>query len=97
VTKDLVSKLVPRHLTTFGEWCVDNACILTHADYADLDRQSTVAYSRAKIGRREQLESAVEKGGFIELDPLPTETLEKMITGAHSSRELSPDKKRLVP
>lgn len=85
------------NLTTFGEWCVDDACILTHADYADLDRQSTVAYSRAKIGRREQLESAVEKGAFIELESVPKATLEKMIAGAHLSRQLSPEKKRLVP
>jgi hypothetical protein len=85
------------NLTTFGGSCVDNACILTHADYAILDRPSTVAYSRAKVGRREQLEPAIAKGSFIELDPVPQDTIDKMIAGAHSSRELSAEKKRLVP
>jgi hypothetical protein len=85
------------NLTSVGGTCADTSCILTEADYSDLARETTVAYSRAHIGNSPALERAIQNGYFTELEPLPRPALEKVINGARSSPHLSAVKKALLP
>jgi hypothetical protein len=84
-------------LTTLRESAVDDACILDPADYAELTHATTVAYSRALIGKKSAFENAVQAGHLIRLPDLSEVTWQNIIHAAHQSPELSPKQKRLLP
>jgi len=85
------------NFTTLRESCVDDACILGPQDYQELSHATSVAFSRAMVGRKSAFIRAVDAGHFIPLDDLPPATLQRIIEGAHQSDELSAAKKRLLP
>lgn len=85
------------NFTTLRQSCVDDTCILNSADYCELTHETTVAYSKSMIGKKSAFLAAVAKGGFIQLEDLPAETWQKIISGAHRSDQLSAVKKRLLP
>jgi hypothetical protein len=84
------------NLTSLTEDCVDDACILTPADYALLTHQTTVAYSRAQVGTAAKLDELVQSGEFTLTKPVPPATLQKLLQGARNTRELSAANKRLI-
>jgi hypothetical protein len=84
------------NLTTFHDGCVDDTCILGPADYTYLRVRSTVAYSRAWVCSVQQLDRAILGGNFTELEPMPGAALQKILSGAMPSRELSKARQRLI-
>jgi len=85
------------NLTTVGGSCQERACVLTPADYSDLDGDSTVAYSRSHVGNVSALEEAIQKGLFTPLNPLPGAALTKVIEAAKTSPHVSAVKRALLP
>ena|SRR5438270_10704560 len=86
------------NLTTFTEGCIDDCCILQSDDYPPyLTHATTVAYSRFHIGSVRGIEALVAAGQFHQMPDLPRRTLNKMIDGAHSSRELPKMAKAMLP
>lgn len=85
------------NFTTLRDTRVDDACILAPGDYAELTHATTVAYSRAMIGRKSAFERAVAAGLFIQLEDLPAATGQRIIEGARRSPELSARQTRLLP
>jgi len=84
------------NLTSLTEECVDDACILTQADFALLTHDTTVAYSRSQIGTNAKLDELIKQGVFTVVTSVSGATLQKILDGAWNSRELSSDKKRLI-
>jgi hypothetical protein len=79
-----------------GTW-PDRDCILTPADWSELEHDSTVAYSTCKFGRAvKALEAAIERGLFQEILPPPLAVLRKVILAAKSSAGMPPMAKRLL-
>lgn len=67
-----------RVTTDDGDWS-DQACILTRADWPNLDHQSTVAYSTAVAERvKQQLERSIRDGSFREIPSPPFEVLQRI-------------------
>ena len=85
------------NLTTLRPGCVDDVCVLDHADFEPLDRPTTVAYSRHETGLAAGLQRAVDSGYFAEITNVPKPALQKMIEGARQSPELPESAKRLLP
>ena len=85
------------NLTTLRPNCVDDVCILGHADYDLLDRPTTVAYSRHEIGYASGLQQAFASGYFSEITPVSKATLEKIVESAWRSPELPEAAKQLLP
>lgn len=85
------------NFTTLRESSIDDRCILVPLDYQELTHETTVAYSRAIVGKKSAFIRAVEAGHFIQLDDLPLATWRKIVEGAHKSEELPRTKKRLLP
>ena len=56
-------------LTTLRDTCPDDECILGPEDYRHLRHRTAVAFSRAIEGRWSQLEQAVRKQMFAQLEP----------------------------
>jgi hypothetical protein len=85
------------NLTTLRPNCVDDVCILDHADFEPLDRPTTVAYSRHETGYATGLQQAVDSGYFVEITPVPAATLQKITEGGRQSSGLTEAAKRLLP
>jgi hypothetical protein len=85
------------NLTSLTDDCVDDVCVLEPADFVLLTHKTTVAYSRAQIGTTEKLKELIEQGVFSEVTAVPPATLQRILLGAHATRELAADKKRLLP
>ena len=84
-------------LTTLRESQVDDVCILQPTDYPELTHATTVAYSRALMGKKSAFIRAIVSRHFIRLPDLPAATWAMIIQAAHRSPELSPRQKRLLP
>jgi hypothetical protein len=85
-----------RLTTNDGTW-PDHDCILTPADWNQLDHDSTVAYSTCKFGPAvKALEGAIQRGLFTEIPSPPLATLSKVIAAAHSSAGMPPGAKWLL-
>jgi hypothetical protein len=68
-----------RVTTDDGTW-PDRDCLLGPADWKELDRASTVAYSTCKCGQAmKALEAAVQKGLFTVIPAPPTSLLRRII------------------
>lgn len=90
-------QLILVNFTTLRESCIDDVCILNRDDYDELTHASTVAYSKAIIGKKTSFMQAIQVGHFIPLTNLPSAALRKIIEGSHQSEELSTAKRRLLP
>jgi hypothetical protein len=85
-----------RLTTDDGTW-PDRDCILTPADWNELEHDSTVAYTTCKYGPAVlALEAAIQKGKF-DLIPSPSQAvLRKVIAAAHTAAGMPPAAKRLL-
>ncbi|MBI2925378.1 MAG: hypothetical protein HYY24_06700 [Verrucomicrobia bacterium] len=89
-------RILLANLTTLTEGCVDDACVLSPADYSLLTHATTVAYSRAQTGTAAILQELVDDGDFRVITPIPATTLAKILEAAQRTRELSDSQKELV-
>ena len=85
------------NFTTLRDTCVDDACILGPADYAELKHDSTIAYSLSKTGKQSLFCRAVAAGLFIRLEDLPEPAWQRILNGARNSPQLSSRQKKLLP
>jgi hypothetical protein len=85
------------NMTTLGEHCVDDICILGPEDYAVLTQKTTIAYSRFQMGAISGLEEAVRQGLFTEITPISQATLLKILDGARRTKEMPKAAKVLLP
>ena len=83
-------------LTTFDDECEDDECVLTPADYTELDHETAVAFSFKRIGPARALNAAVKSGDFRVLDAMPEETLKQVLKAARHSEYLGEIHKRLL-
>ena len=85
-----------RVTTDDGTW-PDRDCILTPADWNELDHDSTVAYSTCKFGPAvNSLAAAIQRGLFEEITSPSIAVLRKIIVAAHASAGMPPGAKRLL-
>jgi hypothetical protein len=85
-----------RVTTDDGTW-PDRDCILTSADWNELEHDSTVAYSTCKFGPAViALETAIQRGLFQEISSPPAAVLRKVIAAAHASAGMPPKAKKLL-
>jgi hypothetical protein len=85
------------NMTSLRDSCIDDACVLQPSDYELLTHATTIAYSRALIANEKGLGDLVASGNFLRIPSVPAATLVKMIAGARTSRQLAPDKLKLLP
>jgi hypothetical protein len=85
-----------RVTTDDGTW-PDRDCILTPAEWNELEHESTVAYSTCKFGpAAEALEAAIQRGLFQEISSPSVAVLRKVILAAHASAGMPPGAKKLL-
>jgi hypothetical protein len=85
-----------RLTTDDGTW-PDRDCVLTPADWSELEHDSTVAYSTCKFGPAvKSLEAVIERGLFQEISPPPLAVLRRVIVAGHSSDGMPPRAKKLL-
>jgi hypothetical protein len=85
-----------RVTTDDGSW-PDRDCILTPADWNELEHDSTVAYSTCKFGPAvKALEAAIQRGLFQEIPSPSVAVLRKVILAAHTSAGMPPAAKKLL-
>ena len=84
------------NLTTLRDDSVDDVCVLDAPDFALLSHPTTVAYSRAQPGTVAALTSLIQDGSFTLVTSIPPATLQRILTGARASQELSEAHKKLV-
>jgi hypothetical protein len=85
-----------RITTDDGTW-PDRDCILTPADWNELDHDSTVAYSTCKFGPAvKSLETAIQRGLFLPISSPSVEVLRKVIAAGHTSTGIPPGAKKLL-
>lgn len=85
------------NLTTLRERCVDDVCVLNESDYAELDRPTTVAYSRYHKGAATGLANAIQRRFFdCSVPQIPKETVLRILEGARASDQIPRAVKRLL-
>jgi hypothetical protein len=85
-----------RLTTDDGTW-PDRDCILTPADWNELEHDSTVAYTTCKYGPAVQaLEAAIQQGKFNPISSPSQAVLRKVIAAAHTAAGMPPAAKRLL-
>jgi hypothetical protein len=83
-----------RVTTDGGKWR-DQDCILTAADWTELDRNSTVAYSTALCGRVEaELLKTIQTGEFEVIAPPAPAVLRKVIAAGRKAEGMPPGARR---
>jgi len=85
------------NMTSLRDSCIDDSCVLQPSDYELLSHATTIAYSRAWVANDQGLQALVSSRDFLPIPSVPAPTLEKMIAGARASRQLAPDKRKLLP
>lgn len=81
--------------TDHGAWS-DHDCILTPAEWNELEHNSTVAYTTCKYGPAVQaLEAAIQQGRFDLISPPSQTVLRKVIAAARTAAGMPPAAKRL--
>lgn len=85
-------------ITTWAESKHDQECILDQSDWDELDRRSTVAYSKAHEGTGDiqQLQAAIRAGKFQILKTPPIDLVRRIVRSATGS-SMKPKIKRLLP
>ncbi len=85
-----------RLTTNDGTW-PDRDCVLTPADWNELEHDSTVAYSTCKFGPAlKALETAIQRRLFQEISSPSLSVLRKVILAAQSSAGMPPAAKKLL-
>ena len=85
-----------RITTDDGKWR-DRDCLLTPAEWSELDRNSTVAYSTALCGRVEvELLKAIQAGEFEVISSPSLEVLRKVITAGRTAEAMPPKAQALL-
>jgi hypothetical protein len=85
-----------RITTDDGTW-PDRDCLLTPADWNELDRDSTVAYSTCKFGSAvASLEAAIQRGLFQQIPSPSLAVLRKVIAAGHTSTGMPPAAKKFL-
>jgi hypothetical protein len=83
-----------RVTTDDGTW-PDRDCILTTADWNELERDSTVAYSTCKFGPAvKSLEAAVQRKLFQPISSPRTAVLRRVIAAGHTATGMPPGAKK---
>ncbi len=86
-----------RITTDDGTW-PDRDCILTPADWDQLEHASTVAYSTCKFGKAgAALDNAIARGLFTEIPSPSTKVLERVIAAARTAQGFPPGARRYLP
>lgn len=86
-----------RITTDDGTW-PDRDCILTPADWSEIEHNSTVAYSTCKFGpARPALEAAIKRGLFQIISSPPPHILVRVLAAAKTSSGMPPVAKKLLP
>lgn len=89
--------MLVRITTDDGTW-PDRDCLLTPADWDQLDRPSTAAYSTCKFGKAGAAsENAVARGWFTEIPSPPAAVLKRIVSAAHTAPGMPPGAKRALP
>ena len=83
-------------LTTFDDECENDECVLTPQDYHELTHNTAVAFSFKRIGPARALNAAVKAGEFRVLNPMPEETLQRILDVAADSEYLGEIHKKLL-
>jgi hypothetical protein len=90
------SSMVLAWTSNDGTW-PDRDCILTPADWNELEHDSTVAYSTCKFGPAvKALEAAIQRGLFQEISSPSVAVLRQVILTAHASAGMPPGAKKLL-
>jgi hypothetical protein len=85
-----------RVTTDDGTW-PDRDCLLTPAEWNELDHDSTVAYSTCKFGPAVQaLEAAIQRGLFQPISSPSIEVLRKVIAAGRTAAGMPPGAKKLL-
>ncbi|MCX6929599.1 MAG: hypothetical protein NT154_41245 [Verrucomicrobia bacterium] len=85
-----------RLTTDDGTW-PDRDCILTPADWSELEHDSTVAYTTCKYGPAVlALEAAIQQGKFDLISSPSQAVLRKVIAAAHTAAGMPPAAKKLL-
>ncbi len=85
-----------RITTDDGTW-PDRDCILTPADWNQLEHESTVAYSTCKFGPAvKSLETAIQRGFFLSISSPSEAVLRKVIAAGRTAKGMAPGAKKLL-
>lgn len=85
-----------RVTTDDGTW-PDRDCILTPADWNELEHDSTVAYSTCKFGPAvNALEAAIQRSLFLQISSPSVAVLRKVIAAGHTATGMPPGAKKLL-
>ena len=85
-----------RLTTDDGTW-PDRECILTPAEWNELEHDSTVAYTTCKYGRAVlALEAAIQQGKFDLISSPAQAVLRKVIAAAHTAGGMPPAARKLL-
>lgn len=83
-----------RITTDDGTW-PDRDCLLSPADWKELDHPSTAAYSTCKCGLAlKSLEAAIKRGLFVEISAPPANVLRRIIETGRVAKGMPPLAKR---
>lgn len=83
--------------TTLRRSCIDDACILSAGSHPNIDRDSTIAYSRAKLWPFGKIAFAIKQGALRGLPPLTDAVIQRVVAGARISPELRAEWRNLLP
>jgi hypothetical protein len=84
-----------RITTDRGKW--DQACVLTPAEWPELEHDSVVAYSTMKVERcKAQLERAIKAGAFSVISSPPRAVLKKICDIARANEFTPPFAKQHI-
>ena len=86
------------NITTPGGICEDDECFLKNEDYSWITHESVVAFSKAKIVKASQLGQVITDGVLEQPHStvVPEETVAFVATKAKVSKQLSPEKRKLL-
>jgi hypothetical protein len=94
-------KVLCVNLTTLDEECPDDECVLDNPDYGWIDpgHLTAVAFSRARVFDARKVEESISSGLIRRPRPnqVPAATMAKIVTAAKASKELSAEKRRMLP
>jgi hypothetical protein len=85
-----------RVTTDDGTW-PDRDCVLTPAEWNELEHDSTVAYSTCKFGPAvNALETAIQRGLFLQISSPAVAVLRKVIAAGRTAAGIPPGAKKLL-
>ena len=89
--------LLVRVTTDDGTW-PDRDCILTPAEWGELEHDSTVAFSTPKYGPAvKALEAAIQQGQFEPIPSPSADVLRRVVVAARTAAGMPPAARKLLP